>query len=601
MRLGPILALLLTLLLTGCGSEPPTENYTEAEQAPPPPHLIRLEKATPDRWLARLDLTETGVLQLRLQNLSRPDTFPPRVDGLELFIRGEGRPGRLDTFGDWQRKPEHWELPLTTTRVLWGKPAEGEIPRFIMPDLIQSLEDLDGGISFTADGERFWGNLAHEHGSDSLTPIHRHEPPSPLRLYGLLLIYCLLVVAGSLAGGFLPTFLTLSHRRMQFIISCVAGLMLGIGVFHLLPHGLIELQSRSRPLGSHGGNVFPLADSRYAVERLPGTGFQVAFYHTGTQPWKTLKPEAAHLVQTAADGTIQKRTLLPLWQVQEEGPVYFLSDPLSAANREEIEVTLEGEKFTVPLLVPADNSINLAVGWLMGGLLGMFGLIRLFHFHHHGDPGREKLEVLPVLGQDHHHDHGHDHDHHHDHDHGHDHGHHYHDHAHQELGWVGVALGLALHTFIDGLALGASIQADAGHGAMAGLFGLGTFLAILLHKPLDAVSITSLMSKAGWSRKWMVAVNIGFALMCPLGALAFFLGLESFSNSQHLLIGCGLAASAGVFLCISLADLLPELEFHSHDRLKLTLCLLLGIALAWGIGYLEPEHAHQAGQQLHSH
>ena len=51
--------------------------------------------------------------------------------------------------------------------------------------------------------------------------------------------------------------------------------------------------------------------------------------------------------------------------------------------------------------------------------------------------------------------------------------------------------------------------------------------------------------------------------------------------------------SAGVFVCISLGDLLPELEFHSHDRVKLSAMLLIGVALAYGIGLLEPKHAHQ--------
>ena len=87
-------------------------------------------------------------------------------------------------------------------------------------------------------------------------------------------------------------------------------------------------------------------------------------------------------------------------------------------------------------------------------------------------------------------------------------------------------------------------------------------------------------------------VNLGFALMCPLGAALFVLGMQRFSSVQADLIGCALAFSAGVFLCISLGDLLPEMEFHSHNRLPLTIALLAGIALAWGIGFLEPEHSH---------
>ena len=40
-----------------------------------------------------------------------------------------------------------------------------------------------------------------------------------------------------------------------------------------------------------------------------------------------------------------------------------------------------------------------------------------------------------------------------------------------------------------------------------------------------------------------------------------------------------LAFSAGTFLCIALSDLLPELQFHAHDRFKLSLALLAGFCL----------------------
>jgi zinc and cadmium transporter len=61
---------------------------------------------------------------------------------------------------------------------------------------------------------------------------------------------------------------------------------------------------------------------------------------------------------------------------------------------------------------------------------------------------------------------------------------------------------------------------------------------------------------------------------------------------QGDLVGCALAFSAGVFLCISLGDLLPELHFHTHDRVKLSAALLLGITISYALGYLEP-HPHE--------
>lgn len=302
--------------------------------------------------------------------------------------------------------------------------------------------------------------------------------------YTLLGIYCALIVFSSLMGGWLPSFVKLTHTRMETLISFVGGLMLGIGVFHLLPHAVAEM-----------------------------------------------------------------------------------------------------------------GSIDRAVWWMMTGIITLFFLLRTFHFHQHG------TVELDEEGHPHDHDHDHDCDQHHAHApvHSHTHAHSHH------LSWVGIALGLALHTLIDGLALGASIIAEQHHEVFLSLFGLGTFLAIALHKPLDAVSITSLMAAGGWSAGWRNAVNIGFALMCPLGALLFFLGVQQFSDNQHIIIGCALAFAAGVFICISLGDLLPEMEFHSHNRFRLSFVLLLGIALAYGIGFLEPEHVHNHGSHAaesddgHSH
>jgi zinc and cadmium transporter len=237
-------------------------------------------------------------------------------------------------------------------------------------------------------------------------------------------------------------------------------------------------------------------------------------------------------------------------------------------------------------------SIEWAVGAVLAGLLAMFFLIRVFHFHqHHGhdeplsvsdrsDSGSELLAVLdssPGAGGC---------------SHGHSHASH-HDPARLEMSWTGLALGLSIHTLIDGMALGASVAAESttqNDATLTGLAGVGTFLAILFHKPLDSMSIATLMSAAGWSRLRQRLVNCGFAMMCPLGALLFLAGTRLHVGTQHELLGLALAFSAGVFLCISLGDLLPEVHFHQHDRLKLSVALLLGVGLAVLSGFLEPVH-----------
>ncbi len=228
----------------------------------------------------------------------------------------------------------------------------------------------------------------------------------------------------------------------------------------------------------------------------------------------------------------------------------------------------------LPYSIYALASVEMALGICLGGLLFMFFMIRTFHFHQHD------------LAVDQEHDHAHktlcDHenDHHHVHCEEHD--------GSMDLSWAGLCFGLAVHTLIDGIALAAAVQFEP-HVAVA---GLGVFLAIVLHKPLDALSITSLMSARGWSVSRQLTVNIIFALMCPLGALLFALGINQIGEWRDLILGCALAFSAGIFLCISLGDLLPEVHFHSHDRIQLSGMLLLGVAIAFAIEWL-PGHDHK--------
>ncbi|MBA6414162.1 ZIP family metal transporter [Parahaliea sp. F7430] len=236
-------------------------------------------------------------------------------------------------------------------------------------------------------------------------------------------------------------------------------------------------------------------------------------------------------------------------------------------------------------LQESDQAVDISVWWLMTGLIVMLLLLRMFHFHQHDFSHDE-------------HAHGQGHAHKHDHDHGHDgpktrvNG----------LSWVGIALGLALHTLIDGVALGAVLQGEATTGTgIAGLLGVGVFLAILLHKPLDAISIITVMEAGGWSRSARTLANVAFALMCPLGAMLFYFGVDLLGPARHYGVAVALAFSAGAFICIALSDLLPEVHFHSHDRGKLTFAFLAGIVLAYSIGSLEPASAHVAhGQEEHT-
>ena len=64
-----------------------------------------------------------------------------------------------------------------------------------------------------------------------------------------LSLYCVLIPAVSLVGGWIPLLVKLTHRRMQIAISFVSGVMLGVALLHLLPHAVLEGQKAA------GGSV----------------------------------------------------------------------------------------------------------------------------------------------------------------------------------------------------------------------------------------------------------------------------------------------------------------------------------------------------------
>ena len=237
--------------------------------------------------------------------------------------------------------------------------------------------------------------------------------------------------------------------------------------------------------------------------------------------------------------------------------------------------------------IPGPYAGEIAVGCAVLGVIMIIVLLRIFRFHHH--------EFDQEAAQ------SHDHQVHHDH-------HVHHDHTdHQGALDVnprsvfGVATGLGLHTITEGIALGASMRVGLMHDGGAILAGLGVFLAIMMHKPLDAYSIIGLMRVTGYGNRACTLTNIGFALLCPLVTVLTFFGVGLLSQLDEMhVIGYVMAFAAGVFLCISLSDLLPEIQFHSHDRGILILAFLIGIGLAYALFHFESETMNGL-DTLHSH
>lgn len=240
----------------------------------------------------------------------------------------------------------------------------------------------------------------------------------------------------------------------------------------------------------------------------------------------------------------------------------------------------------LPHAAEETGSLHSTAMWMLGGFLTMFFLQRFFHFHHHdlpeGDP--DDCEGHDDDAHDHHH---HEH---HDHDHG-PHGLTLAAKSAKQLSWIGTVIGLTLHSLLDGLALAAAVATGA-HDIGGGLVGFGVALAVILHKPFDALAVSTLMAVGGQSRVSRQLLNVLFALATPVGVLLFYLGASQFAESNSIFLGAALAFCAGTFLCIACSDLLPELQFHSHDPLKLSIALILGLAVAVLIGGLKHNHEH---------
>jgi zinc and cadmium transporter len=235
----------------------------------------------------------------------------------------------------------------------------------------------------------------------------------------------------------------------------------------------------------------------------------------------------------------------------------------------------------IPHATSATGSLDRTVQWALVGFLVMFFLQRLFHYHQHDLP-EPQLESCHCHASDPGHSHA--------------------EPAPSKLTWIGTTIGLGLHSIFDGLALAAAVAAES---SGAGLVGLGTALAVILHKPFDSMAVTTLMQASHSSHRARWLLNFVFALITPLGVALFALGLGGLAESNGAFVGCALAFCAGTFLCISCSDLLPELHFHTHDRVKLSLALAAGLGVSILVGQFETcghdHHQRQGHEDAHEH
>jgi zinc and cadmium transporter len=131
-------------------------------------------------------------------------------------------------------------------------------------------------------------------------------------------------------------------------------------------------------------------------------------------------------------------------------------------------------------------------------------------------------------------------------------------------------LGISLHSLLDGVALGA--------GLMLPQLGPVVLLAVLVHKMPDSMSISSILLSAGWHRRNVAVLSILFALTTPVGALIAYFFLRSLAP-EHIAFALGI--SAGTFLAIATADILPQVHRIQQRNPTTIIFLLFGLFVSW--------------------
>jgi len=156
---------------------------------------------------------------------------------------------------------------------------------------------------------------------------------------------------------------------------------------------------------------------------------------------------------------------------------------------------------------------------------------------------------------------------------------HLHDHADKGIASrYLILIGDSVHNFIDGVVIAASFVADPA-------LGVTTALAVLAHEIPHEIADYSILVASKLSRVTAIALNFATALTAMLGVLVCF----SFRGFVETHVHQFMAATAGMFLYIAAAGLIPQIHHSPYRRSFLcTGPFFAGIALMVVIAALVP-------------
>lgn len=133
-----------------------------------------------------------------------------------------------------------------------------------------------------------------------------------------------------------------------------------------------------------------------------------------------------------------------------------------------------------------------------------------------------------------------------------------------------VIVGDAIHNLIDGAIIASSFLIDP-------RVGVSVTAAILLHEIPQELGDFGILIRGGYSMKRALAINAMTATTAVIGAILAYFFLEAAPAIQSYLV----PLTAGGFLYIALADLIPQL--HEHVSFKETLGQIALLMLGFGL------------------
>ncbi|MFQ6015131.1 MAG: ZIP family metal transporter [Anaerolineae bacterium] len=151
--------------------------------------------------------------------------------------------------------------------------------------------------------------------------------------------------------------------------------------------------------------------------------------------------------------------------------------------------------------------------------------------------------------------------------------HHEEESSHYALG-VSAFLGLGFHSLLDGVIIGISFESSLSLGIIAAL-------AVISHKVPAGISILGILFHAGLNRARALVWAWAVALATPVGAIVAYFLLQGIPQG---VLGALLALSAGSFLYIAAADLIPET--HRDYDARNMFVLIGGVLFLLGVGWL---------------